>query len=370
VKIFRKVNVSYADRLILEGKLFRPYQAKNNRYSYRDYLENQGIYSILTVGKNRPIRYLGKSKGNPLKFLAYKIRDKSANLLSRNFSSTQAGIFSAMILGERSKIPNRIRRLFIQTGTVHILAISGLHVGIIAFILGLFLKVLRMKRRPRYLVIIFLLILYCLLTGARPSVIRATIMAAIFLVGFLLRREPKISHSLALAALIILIVNARQLFNIGFQLSFVSVISIVYLSPLIKNLLFRTQIPTNPTQIHTDKSAKNRVKSTIIYVKNKFLNKPLRFFISALSVSLAAWLGTLPFIAYYFRIISPVTVLANLVVVPYFALVITLGFSLLIVGIVIPPLAPVFAASANLSIVILIQIIRFFNKIPFAYFYL
>jgi len=344
VRIFRKENVSYADQLILAGRLFRPYQPKHTRFPYRDYLENQDIYSILTVSKNRAIKYLGKGEINPFKFSAYKIRKKSQDILFDNLKPTQAGIFSAMILGERSKIALGLRRLFLQTGTMHILAISGLHVGIVAFILDLLLKVLRIRRHPRFLAIIILLIFYCFLTGARPSVIRAAIMAIVLLVGFLLHREIKASHSLALAGLIILAVNPRQLFNPGFQLSFASVISIVYLSPVIKRL-FNT--------------AKVQGYAAI-----------LQFASQCFCVSLAAWLGVLPFIIYYFKIVSPVTILANLVVVPYLSLVIALGFSLLFIGIIFPVLAPIFASPANLSIVILIQIIRLFNQIPWAYFYL
>ena len=355
VKIFRKENVSYADQLILEGKLFRPYQAKNSSFSYRDYLENQGIYSILTVSKNKPIRYLGKSKVNPLKLIAYKIRDRSSAILFKNLSLSQAGVFSAMILGARSKVPSGLRRLFIQTGTVHILAISGLHVGIVVFILELILKVLSLRRRRRYLIIIPFLIFYCFLTGARPSVIRATIMAIVVLTGFLLRKETQISHSLSLAALIILMVNPRQLFNLGFQLSFVSVISIIYLSPIIKKFFDITKAQKS-TQVQRERLC--------------YLKKILGFSGKALSVSLAAWLGILPFIAYYFRIISPVTVLANLVVVPYLAVVIALGFSLLIVGMTLPVLAPIFALPANLSLVVLFQIIKLFNQLPWAYLYL
>ncbi|MBL7081139.1 MAG: ComEC family competence protein [Candidatus Omnitrophica bacterium] len=362
VKIFRKEDIAYADQLTLEGRLFRPYQGKNSNYSYRDYLENQGIYSILTVSKNRPIKYLGKSRVNVFKYLAYKIREKGLIFLSNNLKPTQAGIFSAMILGERSRVPLRIRRLFVQTGTVHILAISGLHVGVIAFILDLFLKVLRLRRRARYLTIIFLLILYCLLTGARPSVIRATIMAIVLLASFLLSRETQILHSLSQAALVILVLNPRQLFNLSFQLSFISVISIVCLSPLIRRS-FDADYHGYSARIATDKSVDIRKK-------NLWTSAIKRFLSSAFSVSFAVWLGLLPFIAYYFKIISPVTILANLVVVPYLALVIALGFSLLFVGMAIPPWAPVFAAPANLSIVVLIQIVKFFNKIPWAYFYL
>lgn len=352
-RIFRKENVSYADELILEGRLYRPYQNRNSRFSYEVYLEGQGIYSILAVNKNKPIKQLGKAKVNPLKSIAYKIRNESRNLIFDNLNPMQAGILSAMILGDRSRISPQLRRLFIQTGTMHILAISGLHVGIVAFILDLFLKVLGLRRRQRYLLIIFLLVFYCFLTGARPSVIRATIMATVLLLGFLLKREMRISQSLAIAALIVLMTNPRQLFNAGFQLSFISVISIAYLSPLIKRL-FDTDCCGYSLRIAAD--------------SNKSVIK--RFFISGFSVSLAACLGVLPFVAYYFRIISPVTVLANLVVVPYLGLVIALGFCLLIVGIAFPALVGVFVGPANLSIVVLILIVKFFNQLPWAYFYI
>ncbi|MFC1658787.1 ComEC/Rec2 family competence protein [Candidatus Omnitrophota bacterium] len=356
VRVFRKEAVDYADCLSLEGSLFRPYQTKNTQFQYREYLENQGIYSILTVGKKNSINHLGRDKLNPLKIIAYRIRNKSQKILFDNLKATQAGIFSAMILGERSRIPSGIRRLFIQTGTMHVLAISGLHVGIVALILDLLLKIFRIRRNLRYSLIIFLLIFYCLLTGARPSVIRASIMAIVVLSGFLLKREVHISHSLALAALIILAINPGQLFNLGFQLSFASVISIVYLAPVLKKFFDKTE---------TEKPAKNRQKA-----KNHGLEKIARFSTNAFSVSLAAWLGVLPLLSYYFKIISPITVLANLVVVPYLALVISLGLSLLFVGIFFPVLVPVYAAPANLSIVILVEIIKLFNQIPGAYFYL
>lgn len=362
VKLFCKEDISYGQKLLLKGKLFRPFRGSNRRISYRDYLKTQKIYSIFIVRYNTPIKHLGLGEVNPLRALVYRIRDTGRDIYFKYLSGAQAGMFSALILGDRNMVGANLGRLFVQTGTIHILAISGLHVGIVAFILELFLKVLRLKRHLRYLAIIFLLILYCLLTGGRPSVVRATIMTIILLIGFLLRRQTKITHSLGLAALIILIVNPQQMFNIGFQLSFVSVISIVYLSPVIRKL-FDADYHGYSARITADKSADIRKR-------NPRISAIKRFFTSALSVSLSAWLGVLPFIAYYFKIISPITVLANLVVVPYIGLVIALGFSLLFVGIIFPILTPIFAAPANLSMVILLQIIKLFNQIPGAYFYL
>jgi len=257
--------------------------------------------------------------------------------------SSQAATFSAMLLGERSYIPPYFNRLFIQTGTVHILAISGLHVGIFGFILNILLKAMGLKRRLRYSLIILFLIFYCLLTGSRPSVIRATVMALVLLVGFFLKRQILISHSLSIACLLILILNPSQIFDIGFQLSFLSVISIIYLSPKIEKILFKN----------------------ILERKNL-----LRFSCQVFSVSLSCWLGLFPFILYYFKIISPITVFANMIVVPYLAIVISLGILLLFSAFITPTITSIFSLPANLSIIFLIKILEFFNRIPFGYFYL
>ncbi|MBL7130104.1 MAG: ComEC/Rec2 family competence protein [Candidatus Omnitrophica bacterium] len=359
VKIFRKEDISYGDRLQLKGKLFKPYQIKGSRFSYREYLKRKHIYSILSVNKDTPIEYFGKGKAGSLKLIAYKIREKSSKILYRYLKPMPARIISAMILGERAAVPAHIQRQFAQTGTIHILAISGLHVGVVAFILQLLLKALGIRRRRRFTLIIFALIFYCFLTGARTSVVRATIMAIVLLLGFLLKREIRISHSLALAALIILIANPRQLFNLGFQLSFVSVICIVYLSPVIRRL-FEIAKQLRPA------------KAQRICRGEKFCSFAaiLRFSSNAFSISLAVWLGLFSFILYYFRIISPITIFANIIIVPYMTIVVTLGISLLIIGAILPFLAPLFAASANLSIILLMQIIDFFDKIPYGYFYL
>jgi competence protein ComEC len=376
VKIFRRENIHYGHRLSLQGRLFKPYAGRDRGFAYRSYLNNQCIYSMLSVSKKAAIGYLGSARMNPLKSAAYKIRNKAKEILFKNMPFTQAAVFSAMVLGDRSRILPYLGRLFIQTGSAHILAVSGLHVAIVGFLWEIILKALRFKRRSRYTMIMCILIFYCILTGARPSVIRATVMTIVFLGGFLLRRITKISHSLALAALIILFFNPRQLFNVGFQLSFTSVISIVYLSPLIRNLCMIAAKCIFKADIHKSSPDKRRfiLKNICEHLRaicdNPGPKKVCKLLIGVFSVSLAAWIGVFPLIIYYFKIFVPVTVLANIVVVPYVSLVIALGFMLLIAGGLFPSAAGIFAAPANLSIVVLIKIIQFFNKLPFAYLYI
>jgi len=185
------------------------------------------------------------------------------------------------------------------------------------------------------------------MTGASNPVVRSTVMAIVFMLGFLLKREPDIYNSLSVAGLFILVANPRQLFDIGFQLSFVSVITIVYLYPALRSRLML--------------STKGGVYPKI---------KLIRFLIDGCLVSLSAWLGTLGFIAYYFRILAPITVLANIFIVPLATLITLCGFSLMLMGWVFPPLVPFFASTSELLVVSLIKINMFLARLPLAYFHL
>jgi competence protein ComEC len=202
------------------------------------------------------------------------------------------------------------------------------------------LKVARIPRKPRYLLTIIILVIYCILTGANAPVVRATIMAAVLFFSYFLKREDDIYNSLSLAALIILIINPWQLFEISFQLSFLSVVSIVWLSPKIKSLF--------PESLHKISG--------------------MRFLILAFSVSAAASLGLLPLIAYYFKIITPITVLANMIIIPCISIIVASGFVLGLIGMLAPFLAPIFAASCELFILLLFKINSLLIFIPGAYF--
>ena len=340
VKIFKKNNFAYGDRLFLLGRLYRPFSFSKGKFNYRNYLGRQGIYLILSVKKGSIVEQLDKNVGNPLKSFAFRIRHKMRDVIVRHLSPFSAGILNAIILGERQNVSAHTRDVLVYSGTVHIIAIAGLHLGIVAFIILLILKIIKISRKPRYILTILLLIVYCILTGANIPVMRATIMAAMLLLVYFLEREGNIYNALSLAALIILAVNPWQLFEVSFQLSFLSVISIVWLSPKVKSIF-----------------------------PEKLNKLPWVGFLSSIfSVSFAAWLGLLPLIAYYFGILSPITILANMIIVPYMTIIVASGFSLALIGALIPSLSPIFAASNELFILILFKINSSLIAIPGAYF--
>lgn len=340
VRVFKKEAFSYGDRLFLRGNLYRPFSFSKG-FDYRNYLKHQNIYLILSLGKDSGmVKQLEKNAGNPLKSFSFEIKHRLREVIVKNLSPFSAGILNALILGDRQDLPRYLLDILMNLGTIHIIAISGFNVGIVAFIILLILKIIKIPRKPRYIFTILLLIVYCILTGASPPVVRATVMAAIFLCAYFFERKADIYNSLPLATLIILGVNPWQIFEISFQLSFLSVISIVWLTPKIKSV-FPEKLDKIPW---------------------------LRFLILTFSVSSAAWLGLLPLIAYYFKTFTTITVLANMIIVPYSAVITTTGFSFALIGILIPPLAPILAASNELLILILFRIHYFLVGIPGAYF--
>jgi len=219
------------------------------------------------------------------------------------------------------------------------MAISGLHVGLIALVIIYILRFLRVERRTCYVATILFLICFVLLTLSRPSVIRAVVMTSVFLIGMLLGREVDAYNSLGSAALFILIRNPKDLFSVGFQLSFLAVFFILYLVPKIMGFIRKD---VNP------------------YLK-RYLYMPL-------AVSISAWLGTFSLILYYFRIITPIALIANLFIIPALSLLLIGGIVFMVLGWV--PFVGVFLAGVNNVLADLIfSMADFFASLKFGHFY-
>ncbi len=336
VRVFGKRSFRYGDRLLIEGSLYRaPYFRISPRLNYRGYLKRKGIYSLLSVGKDSTIKLLDEDRGNPLKAFALSMKDHMKEKVETYMMPFSANVLNAIILGERSNLQDKLRNIMVQSGTIHIIAISGLHVGLVSFIILMILKIFRISKKLSFFIVINILIIYCVLTGARPSVIRVTIMAVTIFFGYIINRRINIYNALSLAAFLILTFNPQQLFDVSFQLSFMSIIAIVWLSPKIASL-FRAP----------------------------------HLLVTLFSASLAAWIGLLPLIAYYFNIVSPIAILANMVVVPYLALVIGSGLAFISIGFICPPLASVFSTASEAMIIFLFKFISLSVRMPGAYFYL
>jgi competence protein ComEC len=345
-------HLSYGDELLIEGGLYRPYNFSSGKEGhYADYLKSRGIYAILNSKDENTFKKIGQNKSNFIVSFALFLRHKAEGIIASRFEPSSASLLEAMLLGEAGKIPASVKNMMIRTGTWHIMVVSGSHTTLVAFILLLFLKFFKVPRRNRYGLTIVLLVIYCFVTGASSPVVRATVMSIVLLISYLIERNPLFYNSLALAALVILFFDPTALFNAGFQLSFLSVFFIVWLYPKINTFIL-------------DKTGGRQNGSAPENFWRRHLICPLA---SCFSVSLAAWIGTAPVIVFTFGNFSPVTVFANMAVVPLAMLAVTAGFVLLIAAILLPPLALFLAVACDFLIFLFLNVNLFFANLPLAF---
>jgi len=338
VNLFQDLKVRYGDDMVLTGKLHAPFEfSKSKKFSYRKYLGRQGIYFVLSVKKIAKVQILRHNQSNPLLTQLYTWRHSASATLSKHLRPYEAALMQAMVLGERTRIPQFLKDIFAKTGTAHILAISGLNVGIVVAVLFLILRMLPGPIKLTYILTLGFVAFYVLLTGASPSVVRAGIMAAVFLASFMIERETDSINSLAFAAFLLLVIDPQNFLDIGFQLSFLSVLAI---------LLFYSYF----------------MKLCEPFLK-EHPNIVLKFLFESFAVSLAATLGVAGLIAYYFHMVTPISLVANIFVVPLSTLALILGIGML----VLDWFAPLFAICVRLVLNGMVWIMAFCQQLPMAY---
>jgi competence protein ComEC len=342
VNLFKKENLSYGDVIRIEGKLHFPFDfAKDTNFSYPDYLKNKGIRLVLSASQKNKLDILSKQKRGLIRF-AFETKKQFSQWLDEALPRNQAALMKALLLGEQVAIPKEIRTLFANTGTAHILAVSGFNVGIVAFIVFLLLKALSFPRILQYLLTMIAVLFYAVLTGGQAPVVRAAVMGLIMLGGFLIEREGDPLNLLSLAALILLIMNPFNLYDIGFQLSFTSVLFIL--------LLY--------SRFH------DGLTGFFGFLPEQFKN----ILVPLLALSSAAYLGVCPLVIYYFNIVTPVTLLANVIVVPLTSINTALGIGLLVSQGLHLPLGIFFINCLHVSLNMMVAFTQWLSLIPGGHF--
>ncbi len=215
-----------------------------------------------------------------------------------------SGVIRAMALGVADEAQDEIEDAFRDSGTLHVFAVSGLHVAMLGMIVWQVLKLLRVRRGPGLWVMVLVVFAYAFITGWRPSAARAALMVAVVFCAPSLDRESSVQNNLGLASLLLLAMDTQQLFMPGFQLSFgvlwaIAVLTGVFMSPLSRWMQLD---PLLPVEFAT------RWQKLVVGMR--------RWIISNACVSAAAWLGSLPFILLHFQVVTPVALIANSVLVP------------------------------------------------------
>jgi competence protein ComEC len=312
-------------------------------FDYGRYLALNGIFGVVSVGDSGSVEVLPSAqRETPASFLA-SAQKTVYEILDRFHTPEQASFLKGLVFGHRSDISLDIKQSFIATGTIHVLAVSGLHVGVVALIFYSLAGLFRLSKRWVVIVTILGLICYMFITGQSPSVVRATVMATVILLGTLFERKTDVYNSLAAAGLLMLLWDPKYLFEVGFQLSFAAVLSIVYFYPKLESLIRR--IPERFEEI-----------------------KAIDYVLKLFAVSLAAQLGTLPFTAYYFGRVSIVALVANLVVVPVAGFNVMLGFATVAFSFVSDWVARCYAELNGVLVTFLLGFVKAAAKVPLAYY--
>ncbi len=282
----------------LPPKALNPYA-----FDYRKYLAKKGIYHEILMDKTAWKSDKNKSSTSVI-VIAEQIRHHIYNIFKRNgLKGKELALASALFLGERHYISKETLSDFQSAGTVHVLAISGLHIGILLWFLNFIFNFIKTRwgNFPFLLITLFILWFYAFLTGFSPSVLRAVIMFSFLQIGLQLRRETNIHNTLFSAAFIMILINPAIIYQIGFQMSFLAVLSIVSFFPIFS------------------KPFKN-------------WKQPFKWFTDLFMVSLSAQLGVLPLSLFYFHLFPTYFLLANLIIIPFLFVILIYGFSIMILS--------------------------------------
>lgn len=360
-------NLPYGAEIECVAALRRPEPARNpGGFDLCGWLARQGIHWTARVASNDPCRVLALHRGNPLTEVSVSLRRYFDRALCAGLTADPkcedegkrlAALLAAMVLGERSEIPSDTYAAFQRTGVFHVFAVSGLHVGLVTALVLLVLRALQMPTRWSGLAAIPLLILYVWATGARPGAVRALIMAGVWQMGRMLLRPAEGLNNLAVAALILLVCNPRELFDGGFQLSFTVVAAILILGPRLQQRFARWWLP-DPL-----------VPRQLLPRWRTALEKPRVWFLQLLSCSVAAWLGVAPLLATYFHLFSPVTIVANLLVIPLMMIITALGMAACAAYAVWPWLAETFNNANYFFLSAIVRCVEWLSRWPGGHLY-
>ena len=349
--------IEFGQEVEVEGVLSEPGPPRNfGGFDHAGYLGRMGILHILKVGGQDPLRILGAPGEGAWIFAA---RRKLAERLTLGIEDDPLAvdIIRGMLLGYREDIPPDVNDSFRRSGTLHVFAISGTHITLIALSLVVVFRQLRLPRRWACWLVLPILLLYVIATGFRASAVRALVMAGVVIAGWSLQRPSALLNNLAMSALIILVWDPLQLFDAGFQLSFTVVAALVVFVPLVDE---RVQAWFRP----------DPYLPRICIPGWRLRVMPfLRWIAGLVSMCIAAWVGCLGLNLYYFNLISLVSLPANLAIVPLASASVGLGLTSLILGAIWSELAITINAAHALVIHAMVGISDGLAGLPHGSFY-
>lgn len=290
-------NLQVGNSLLIKGTLTKNKPPNNpNQFDYSKYLEKKQIYAQL-YAEVVDIK-IGSEIEKDIWYYSSKLRTRIVrNLEKNNFNKTELNVAIALIMGQQQDISPDIIRDYQYAGAVHILSVSGLHIGFILLFVTFILKPIPNTKRGSFIKLITILIslsMFGIIAGLAPSVVRSVTMFSFVAIGNHLRRSVNIYHTLLVSVLLILLFEPTFLFDVGFQLSYIALFFIIWLQPLLSSIW-----------------------------KPKY--KVSKYIWDILTVSFAAQIGTLPLSIYYFHQFPGLFFITNLIIIPLLSIIMILG---------------------------------------------
>ena len=344
----RALHLQVGDRIEVTGWLQKPRGTRNpGDIDFRTVLTRRGIHAFLFVNSPEAISHQGRSRNFSDRFqrLRAQLRNRGRHLLRTRLSSHNADVAAALLLGFRDGLGKEQRQVFTKSGTRHLLAISGLHVGLLASLLWSASRLINPGRFLTSLIVIGGVLLYAMITEGRPSVIRATILVTAAMLGRPWHRQTTAANTLGLAAILLLAWNPADLFDTGAQLSFVAVATLLWTT----RRVIRRSTNGNPTKHGPS-----------------WWHRCLGSLWQAWQVSVVIWLVTAPLVATRFGLVAPMGLLVNVLMIPVVAVCLWLGFALLLVGSWVIPLGIVLGDCMELVLTVLLWVVHLAGETPLA----
>jgi len=334
-KLYEQLEIG--NRIQIVGNIMKPRNERNpGEFDYEKYLNGKGIVAIANVYKTDDVKFISKEVSG-YKNTIHQIRKRIDEQITLLHNKTTTGLLRGLLLADRGSIDYAIKNEFVNSGVVHVLSVSGLHVGYIVLI---FLVVFnRFNIFTRYTLTLIGLLFYLIITGADAPVFRSTVMAVALLAAPAMGREYNSLNALSLSAFVILLIHPNELFNPSFQLSFTAILSLILIYPPLKRAVDNMQI------------------------KKKWLNWFLIFCVTSLS----AQIGTLPFTLTYFHRLSVSALLANLIVIPVSGAIVALGILTLIVKTIFSWFGSIFASANELLTYVMYFFVRLLGGDKYSY---
>ncbi len=331
-------HLKYGDKIVFNSQIVTILNSNNpHEFDYKYYLAKKGIH-LQTYIPSKNWQLLSENNGVLHMLLAKKAQHYLLNIYKKyGFEEQEFAVLAALTLGYKNEIDPETREAYAASGAMHILAVSGLHVGIIYMIISFLLSFLNKNKIGKIfkaVCIIFILWIFACISGLSPSVVRSALMFSVICIASVIQRPSNIYNTIAISAFILLLINPYNISSVGFLLSYAAVISIVYYQPKIYN---------------------------IFYIKNWLGDKVW----ALVSVSIAAQIGTMPISFLFFHQFPTYFILTNIVVIPLASIILYFAITLFIVS-WIPIIAKIVAFILKIVVVSLNYSVNFIENLPFS----